>query len=63
MQTMIDYARAEGIEAIEGQVLTENTTMLRMCAELGFVMSESPDDPTVRVVSLPIASSESPVAP
>jgi len=63
MQTLIDYARNEGIEAVQGEVLTENSTMLRMCAELGFDMSESPDDPTVRVVSLPIVSSESPAAP
>jgi acetyltransferase len=34
MQMIIDYARAEGVQAIEGQVLRENTTMLAMCKEL-----------------------------
>jgi acetyltransferase len=62
MQTLIDYARNEGLDALQGEVLTENATMLRMCAQLGFEISESPSDPTVRDVSLPIASLESPVA-
>lgn len=36
MQTMLEYARAKGLRRVEGQVLRKNTTMLRMCAELGF---------------------------
>jgi acetyltransferase len=44
MQLLIEYARAEGIRTIEGQVLSENTTMLAMCRELGFVVSHDPDD-------------------
>ena len=36
MQLLIEYARAEGIRTIEGQVLQENTAMLNMCRELGF---------------------------
>jgi acetyltransferase len=36
MQMIVDYARAEGIGVIEGQVLRENTTMLNMPRELGF---------------------------
>ena len=36
MQTMIEYASADGLRVIEGQVLRDNTTMLRMCTELGF---------------------------
>lgn len=47
MQLLIDYARAEGIRTIEGQVLSENTTMLRMCKELGFEVVHDPDDPAV----------------
>ena len=31
MQMIIEYARAEGLKTIEGQVLSENTTMLAMC--------------------------------
>ena len=45
MQTMIEYARAEGLDTIEGQVLNENTTMLRMCAELGFIITPDPNEP------------------
>jgi acetyltransferase len=44
MQTMIDYARSEGLKTIEGQVLVENTTMLRMCEELGFSITPDPDE-------------------
>ena len=32
MQTIIEYARSEGIKRIEGQVLRENTTMMRCAA-------------------------------
>ena len=47
MQLLIEYARAEGIRTIEGQVLSENTTMLRMCRELCFEIKHDPDDPAV----------------
>lgn len=55
MQTMIDYARSEGLKSIEGQVLVENTTMLRMCEELGFSITPDPDESDTVIVrrSLP----------
>ena len=50
MQTVIDYARSEGLLSIEGEVLRENTTMLKMCTELGFeVASDSGEIGTYRV--------------
>jgi acetyltransferase len=52
MQTIIEYARAEGIRMIEGQVLRENTTMLKMCRELGFEIASDPEDAEVQVVRL-----------
>jgi acetyltransferase len=52
MQTIIEYARAEGIRMIEGQVLRENTTMLKMCRELGFEIASDPQDAEVQVVRL-----------
>jgi acetyltransferase len=52
MQTIIEYARAEGIGAIEGQVLHGNIAMLRMCEQLGFAISHDPDDPHISVVKL-----------
>jgi acetyltransferase len=36
MQLIIEYARAEGLKVIHGEVLRENATMLKMCRELGF---------------------------
>jgi acetyltransferase len=52
MQMIIDYARAEGLKAIEGQVLGENVTMLAMCRELGFEIATDPQDPDICLVRL-----------
>jgi acetyltransferase len=45
MQLIIEYARTEKLKTIEGQVLSENTTMLVMCRELGFEIQPDPNDP------------------
>src|SRR3954449_3246333 len=42
MQRIIEYARLIGLTRVHGQVLAENTTMLRMCAELGFHITADP---------------------
>lgn len=55
MTSIIDYAKAEGLRAIEGQVLRENTMMLAMCAQLGFTSRPDPDDAGVRLVRLEVA--------
>jgi acetyltransferase len=52
MQTIIEYARSEGIGAIEGQVLHVNSAMLQMCEQLGFAICHDPDDPQISVVKL-----------
>jgi RimJ/RimL family protein N-acetyltransferase len=36
MRHVIDYAKEKGLRRVYGDVLAENTTMLQMCAELGF---------------------------
>jgi GNAT superfamily N-acetyltransferase len=36
MQHIIDYAKEKRLRRMYGDVLTENTTMLQMCTELGF---------------------------
>jgi acetyltransferase len=54
MQMIIEYARAEGLKIIEGQVLAENTAMLAMCRELGFSISPDPSDPDTCIVKLAI---------
>lgn len=39
MTLLIDYARSEKLHVLTGAVLEENTTMIRMCEELGFTRS------------------------
>ena len=41
---------------VNGQVLAENTTMLRMCAELGFHIEDDPDAKGIKVVRLEVGS-------
>jgi RimJ/RimL family protein N-acetyltransferase len=52
MQRMIEYARMIGLKTVHGQVLAENTTMLRMCAELGFHITADPHAKDIKVVTL-----------
>ena len=52
MQTIIEYARAEGLKTIEGQVLAENTAMLTMCRELGFDVAFDPQGADICIVKL-----------
>ncbi|MGN6461213.1 MAG: GNAT family N-acetyltransferase [Pseudolabrys sp.] len=52
MQRMIATARQRGIHTVHGQVLRENVTMLAMCRELGFAVSDDPDDTSVELVRL-----------
>lgn len=53
MQHIIAYAKQKGLDTVFGEVLGENTTMLRMCAELGFQAGE--ESLGVRRVVLPLA--------
>jgi RimJ/RimL family protein N-acetyltransferase len=62
MHRMIEYAQAEGLARIHGQVLAENTTMLAMCAELGFAIADDPLEPGVKVVTLDLSKSSRPNA-
>ncbi len=52
MQHLIAYAQHEGLEELYGEVLASNTTMLRMCAEMGFHVEADPDDIGIRNVRL-----------
>ena len=56
MQLLIDYATAEGLKFLCGQVLSENTTMLAMCRELGFDVKADPNDASTALVSLDLKS-------
>ena len=51
---MIEHARGEGLKFVRGQVLKENTTMLRMCRELGFQITSDPEESSIVVVTLPL---------
>jgi hypothetical protein len=61
MQHVINYARAEGIGIIEGQVLSGNMTMLAMCKQLGFATEPDPNDERpLRITPASIASQGGP---
>jgi acetyltransferase len=44
MQMIIEYGKAEGLKRIIGQILEENSVMLKMCRELGFEVKTDPED-------------------
>jgi RimJ/RimL family protein N-acetyltransferase len=56
MQRMIEYARMIGLKRVHGQVLAENTTMLRMCAELRFRIEDDPGAKGIKRVTLELAA-------
>jgi len=58
MKTMIEYASAEGLRVIEGEVLRDNTTMLAMCGELGFKIEADPEDPGLCRVVLDLTTAK-----
>ncbi len=52
MQLIIEYARSEGLIRLSGQVLQENSVMLKMCRELGFKVATDAEDRGVCDVTL-----------
>jgi len=54
MQRMLEFSKHKNLKIVRGQVLSENTTMLAMCAELGFHIADDPDDRGVKTVTLPV---------
>jgi acetyltransferase len=55
MQTILEYARSEGLHRVEGQVLSENTAMLAMCRKLGFAVTPDPNDAGSCLVQIELA--------
>jgi acetyltransferase len=49
METLIDYGRRQGLRELEGRVLRDNTRMLELCHELGFVDAIDTDPGLVHV--------------
>jgi acetyltransferase len=56
MKTLIDAARRRGLQVIEGFVLAENQSMLRLAKRLGFSIAPDPEDRAVRICRLPLAA-------
>jgi len=52
MQLIIEYAKSEGLSRVYGQILQENSVMLKMCRELGFKIKTDAKDRGVCDVSL-----------
>ena len=52
MQMIIEWARADGLSAVEGQVLRENTVMLDMASRLGFEIRSDASDRDLHIVTL-----------
>jgi GNAT superfamily N-acetyltransferase len=52
MQLIIEYAKSEGLKQISGQILQENSVMLKMCRELGFEVKIDAEDLGVYDVEL-----------
>jgi acetyltransferase len=56
MRRVLDYAKEKGLRRVYGDVLVENTTMLQMCAELGFHTQDMGSDMKRVVLDLEIGS-------
>ena len=52
MQLIIEYAKSQGLKRINGQILQENSVMLKMCRELGFEVKTDAGDRGVCDVTL-----------
>lgn len=56
MQVMIEYAKVGGVKRIYGQILQENSVMLKMCRELKFEIRTDLDDRGVCDVELKLGN-------
>ena len=52
MQLIIEYARSESLSRIHGEILQDNSVMLKMCRELGFKVKTDAEDGGVCGVTL-----------
>jgi len=50
MERLMTIARDRGLEIMEGDVLTLNRNMLRLCETLGFSKRQDAESPEVTVV-------------
>jgi RimJ/RimL family protein N-acetyltransferase len=54
MRTLIDSAKKRGLKEMDGFVLAENESMLRLAKRLGFDVTIDPDDRAIRICRLPL---------
>jgi len=54
MRAIIEAARAKGLRRIEGFVLSNNSKMLGLMSYLGFRIETDPEDPTMKIVGMPL---------
>jgi len=59
LETIIAVARLRGLGVMIGHILATNESMLGLCTELGFRISDHPEDSTVRRATLDLASPSS----
>lgn len=57
LKQLIDYARADGIDRIEGIILNENRKMLAMCRDFGFTIRPHPTETGASLATLQLGSS------
>lgn len=52
LRRLMDYARAQGIRELFGEILRENKPMLELCQAMGFTVKPCPDDYEVMIATL-----------
>jgi acetyltransferase len=60
MTRLIQLARQRGLNELVGQVLPENTAMLRLCRAFGFTIAVDPRDPKLERVSKTLQDPQAP---
>jgi acetyltransferase len=50
MAALMDAARSKGLKVMEGEVLKNNRSMLKLMNRLGFTVEQSPDDDSIKRV-------------
>lgn len=55
LEEILAYAAKRGIAEVWGEVLAENAPMLGLVRKLGFAIAKSDDDPSIMIVTKPLA--------
>ena len=52
MTALMDIARSKGLKRIEGEVLKNNASMLKLMKRLGFSATVNPEDSSIKNVHI-----------